>query len=87
MASCDYRSCDVCGRKTFYDANLSYDDGTDECAAKSPPYRVGGDEQYDNPELLQKYGLRLGYVGDWAVICEDCAKTYRTMIVPIESAS
>ena len=25
MASCDYKSCDICGRKTFYDANLHYD--------------------------------------------------------------
>ena len=25
MAGCDYRSCDVCGCKTFYDANLDYD--------------------------------------------------------------
>ena len=25
MAGADYRSCDVCGSKTFYDANLSYD--------------------------------------------------------------
>lgn len=25
MASADYRSCDVCGCKTFYDANLNYD--------------------------------------------------------------
>ena len=24
MAGCDYRSCDVCGAKTFYDANLNY---------------------------------------------------------------
>jgi len=24
MAGCDYYSCDVCGRKTFYDAELSY---------------------------------------------------------------
>ena len=25
MAGCDYRSCDVCGCKTFYDSNLDYD--------------------------------------------------------------
>lgn len=25
MAGADYRSCDVCGAKTFYDANLNYD--------------------------------------------------------------
>ena len=25
MALCDYRPCDVCGGKAFYDANLNYD--------------------------------------------------------------
>lgn len=25
MAASDYRSCDVCGAKTFYDANLDYE--------------------------------------------------------------
>jgi len=25
MAGADYRSCDVCGCKTFYDAKLDYD--------------------------------------------------------------
>ena len=28
MAGCDYRSCDVCGCKTFYDANVGYDDNS-----------------------------------------------------------
>jgi hypothetical protein len=26
MALCDYYLCDECGGKTFYDANVSYDD-------------------------------------------------------------
>ena len=25
MAGADYRSCDICGSKTFYDADLQYD--------------------------------------------------------------
>jgi len=25
MAGCDYYSCDVCGRKTFYDAEVQYE--------------------------------------------------------------
>lgn len=29
MALADYRLCDICGRKTFYDANLNYDDDFD----------------------------------------------------------
>lgn len=54
MASGDYRSCDICGCKTFYDANLSYDF-----------------DEY--PET----GLRLG---DWKVICVECAKTHEVKI-------
>lgn len=70
MASADYRLCDVCGCKAFYDANLSYD-------FDAPPdeqYRVCG---------TNKWGLALGSLGDWAVICKDCAKTHRTQIVEI----
>lgn len=29
MAAADYYSCDLCGRKTFYDANLPYDEEGD----------------------------------------------------------
>lgn len=25
MAGCDYRSCDICGCKAFYDAEVEYD--------------------------------------------------------------
>lgn len=84
MAGGDYRSCDVCGGKTFYDANLSYGDESDW--ADYMPYRVAGNEQYSDPDALQKYGTRLPYVGDWAVICDDCAKTHKTQIVPIANA-
>jgi hypothetical protein len=84
MAACDYRSCDVCGGKAFYDANLSYEDGAD---GDSIPYRIAGEPHYDKPEILSKYGQRLGYVGDWAVICDDCAKTHKTQIVPIANAT
>ena len=82
MAAGDYKSCDVCGDKAFYDAQLSYTDGTDKYAKNNAPYRVAGEEQNDNVEMLQKYGLRLGYVGDWAVICDECSKTHQTQIVP-----
>lgn len=84
MALSDYRRCDVCGHKAFYDANLNYRDGPDEYNA-GQPYRIAGDEQYDKPELVEKYGMRLDYVGDWAVICGDCAKTNKCAIVPIEA--
>ena len=83
MASSDYKSCDVCGGKAFYDVNLSYTDGTYKHNTNNAPYRTAGTEQYNNPEFLQEYGLRLGYVGDWAVICGKCSKTHCTQIVPL----
>jgi hypothetical protein len=84
MAKFDYRSCDICDNKAFYDANLNYADGTDEYGAVLTPYRIAGDEQYKTSEVTAKYGIRLDYVGDWAVICTTCAKTHRTIIVPKE---
>jgi hypothetical protein len=72
MAACDYRLCDLCGGKAFYDANLSYNDA--KSADDPRAYRIAG-----NP---QRFGwMALGYVGDWAVLCTECAKTHRTMIV------
>lgn len=81
MALADYRLCDVCGGKAFYDANLSYADGPGQFSENDHPYRVAGEEQYDTPELNQKYGMRLGYLGDWAVLCTDCAEKYEVRIV------
>lgn len=55
MAAADYRLCDVCGSKTFYDANLDYD--------------------------FKEYpGTGLYNLGDWSVICRNCAKTHFTFI-------
>lgn len=88
MAAADYRLCDVCNGKAFYDSNLCYEDGNDEYAKTRNPYRIAGNEQYaDKPEFRQQYGMRLGYLGDWAVLCSDCAKTHKTQIVPIEKES
>jgi hypothetical protein len=50
MSILDYKQCDVCGNKTFYDAPLKYEG-----------------------EL--PYG-----VGDWKVICRECAKEYQVVI-------
>lgn len=75
MAAADYRLCDVCNGKAFYDSNLSYEDARD--APDRAPYRVAGEES--------PWGYCLGYLGDWAVLCDDCAKTHRTAIVPIAS--
>jgi hypothetical protein len=57
MAGADYRRCDECGGKTFYDAVLDYQIPTPErIAAGQPEYWLHG-------------------LGDWAVICPECAKT------------
>jgi hypothetical protein len=75
MALADYRLCDICESKVFYDSNLNYDfpskDGKDQWG-----------EPFTESELQR--GYKLGHLGDWKVICEDCAKTHRCIIVPIE---
>lgn len=86
MAGCDYRSCDVCGGKAFYDADLTYEDMSEDNAKRrgAIPMRYAGAEQYTDPDLVAKHGQVLGYVGDWAVICWGCSKTHRTQIVALE---
>lgn len=59
MAYVDYRHCDICDCKAFYDANLDYD----------------FDERPDTG---------LYDVGEWKVICRDCAKTHQVVIVKRE---
>ena len=81
----DYRVCDVCGGKAFYDANLNYDDGRSEWHKDDPAYRVVGQEQFADADMVKKYGYRLDYVGDWAVICTDCSPKWKTKIVPIDA--
>ena len=69
MAAADYRLCDVCGGKAFYDANLNND--------------------FDAPaeEHIRDSNYKLDYLGDWAVLCRDCAKTHKCVIEPIEDAA
>lgn len=81
MAAADYKLCDKCGGKAFYDADLSYEAGESE---RHKPFRMVGTPQMDDPAVVARVGYRLGYLGDWAVLCEDCAKTHKTAIVPIE---
>ena len=68
MALADYRLCDLCESEAFYDARLNY-----ELDYDVP--RIAGK---DVPQYLGLYNL-----GDWAVLCRDCAETHRTMIAPI----
>lgn len=70
MAAADYKLCDMCGCKAFYDSDLSYDFG----APADEQFRVCG---------ATPFGHSLGNLGDWAVLCKNCAKTHRTQIVKI----
>ena len=59
MAYADYRLCEVCQEKAFYDADLSYDF-----------------KEYPDTGLYN--------VGAWAVLCRDCIKTHRVVILPAD---
>lgn len=76
MAYADYRLCDKCDGKAFYDSDLSYEKPTSRDDPDS--FRVQGEKQI--------FGACLGYLGDWAVLCRDCAKIYKTVIVPIDES-
>lgn len=73
MASSDYRLCDVCDGKAFYDSNLNYEFGR-------PQYSVG---PFKNCGEAQN-SISLERLGDWAVLCHECAKTHKCQIVKIE---
>jgi hypothetical protein len=64
---CDYRQCDVCGKKAFYDAELNYQDTP--IVDKQKP--VVGTSFY------------LDWLGDWKVLCIDCIGEYELKIVKI----
>lgn len=81
MAAADYRLCDICEGKAFYDSNLCYEDGRD--APEREPYRIAGAPQYADDEINKRHGYRLGYLGDWAVLCSECAKSFMICIVPV----
>lgn len=75
MAAADYRLCDKCGQKAFYDANLAY-----ECHTANDP--IPADEC-----IRGSPGLKLQYLGDWSVLCRTCAREWRCEIVPMQPAS
>jgi hypothetical protein len=74
MALRDYRLCDACEEKVFYDADLDY-----RFPTREDP--IEPDERAKVCGLGGSY--RLQYLGDWVVLCEQCAKTHRTAILPI----
>ena len=76
MALADYRLCDVCGGKAFYDANLNY----------NFPDKNGNGSwgiPVEESDMVRDTDYRLDYVGDWAVICTDCAKTHKVVVVAL----
>jgi hypothetical protein len=76
MALADYRLCDVCGGKAFYDAHLNYEfreQQPDKSWVYPEPTKTHGTSTFGDPKL--------DYVGDWAVICRDCSKNYRTAVL------
>ncbi len=89
MALSDYRLCDICERKAFYDSKLNYQYGKCKGNYRIPeeydiPFNEVGEPQIDDPESVEEHGLRLDYLGDWAVLCQECAKTHKCVIVPRE---
>jgi hypothetical protein len=73
VAAADYRLCDVCNGKVFYDVELDY-----RFTSRQDP--IEKDEQA--MVCGEPQGYRLQYLGDWAVICEQCCKTHRVAILP-----
>lgn len=65
MAASDYRHCDMCGGKAFYDANLNY-----QCGSEIP-----------REDKIRGGEYKLDHLGDWAVLCRTCAKTHQCAIV------
>lgn len=77
MAMSDYRLCDVCGGKAFYDASLNYETPTKD--GKDTWGKIMQPEDFVRGETYA-----LDRVGDWKVICQECAKTHQAIIVKIE---
>lgn len=66
MALADYRLCDVCNSKCFYDSNLNYE--------------FLEDADYHWTDKNKRDGFRLDYLGDWGVICEACSEKWEVVI-------
>lgn len=75
MAAADYRLCDVCDGKVFYDSNLDYEFLGQE---------TWGGEKVKQEDCARDCSYKLQYLGDWAVICRNCAKTHKCVVVPID---
>lgn len=70
MALADYRLCDICNGKAFYDSNLNY-----EFADKYT--KIPADELIQQPK---SDSMKLDYLGKWVVLCRECSKTHDIII-------
>jgi len=69
MAYSDYRLCDKCGCKAFYDSNLNYQHSTKN-------------EPIPDSDLIRNSFYKLDDLGDWCVLCRECSKEHECVIVP-----
>lgn len=69
MAAADYYLCDGCGNKTFYDANLDYDDYVDSKSTTNC-----------NPTTGHPWPS--GNVGYMLVLCRECAEKFTVKMEP-----
>ena len=72
MAIFDYRLCDVCGIKTFYDANIDYVEFETDGPVVMYDLKVDGKTEEVACPL---------HVGGWAVLCKGCIETHDVEIV------
>lgn len=78
MALADYRLCDICESKVFYDANLNYQSGQTDWYHE--PIDETNSLKYCGEMAV---GLKLDNLGDWAVICQECAKNHKCIVVSL----
>lgn len=71
MAYSDYKLCDVCEEKAFYDTSLHYETVNNK-----------DDHQVEYLENNKPSHMVLDRLGAWAVLCNKCAKNYEAIIVP-----
>lgn len=62
-----YKRCGVCGGNTFDESTLNF-----KASSQEASIRDMGD--------IDPHNRSLESLGDWAVLCTTCSKTYRTTI-------
>jgi hypothetical protein len=75
MAGADYRKCDKCNRKVFYDSDLSYEFQKFDITRGKMVF------EYEETKPIKGETHALGCLGDWKVLCHKCAETHKCIIV------